>query len=229
MLKGAMGFPMFNRKKGEGGKEGKFTNVLVVIPARAGSKRLPHKNVLPVGGIPLSQRTIQIAKAAGLNEAKTAPYLKSQIIVTTDDPSVKKLAIIEKIECIDRPAKLATDRARSEDAAIHAIEYVDSVFPNNKFDTICMLQTTSPCLKPSTLRHALVEYRKNKATALVAVNSAYNPCGAFYLIDKEAFLKKKTFWVKDMGIYVVSREESCDVDYAWDWAIANAIEGGRII
>lgn len=218
---------MFKRKKGEG-KEENFKNVLVVIPARTGSKRLPHKNVLPVGGIPMSQRTIQIAKAAGLNEAKTAPYLMSQIIVTTDDPHVKKLAIIEKVECIDRPAKLATDRARSEDAVIHAIGYVDSLFPNNKFDTICMLQVTSPCLKPSTLQRALEEYRNKKATVLVSVNPAYNPCGAFYIFNKETFLKKKTFWVKDMGIYVVSREESCDVDYAWNWAIANAIEGGRI-
>ena len=218
---------MFKRKKGEG-KEENFKNVLVVIPARTGSKRLPHKNVLPVGGIPMSQRTIQMAKAAGLNEAKTSPYLKSQIIVTTDDPHVKKIAIIEKVECIDRPAKLATDRARSEDAVIHAIQYVDDIFPNNKFDTICMLQPTSPCLKPSTLQCALEEYRNKKATVLVSVNPTYKPCGAFYLIDKETFLKKKTFWVKDMSIYVVSYEASCDVDHAWDWAIANAIDGGRI-
>lgn len=201
---------------------------MVVIPARAGSKRLPHKNVLPVGGIPMSQRTIQIAKAAGLNEAKTAPYLKSQIIVTTDDIRVKEIAIIENVEFINRPTKLATDRARSEDAVIHAIEYVDSVFPNNKFDTICMLQTTSPCLKPFTLQIALEEYENRKATALVAVNPAYDPCGAFYIIDKKTFLNKKTFWVKDMGVFVLSYEEAIDVDYAWDWAIANAVKLGKV-
>ena len=206
-----------------------FDRVLAIIPARKGSKRFPKKNIAEFRTKPLIQNTILIAKSAGLTK-NFKPYLKSQIVVTTDDPHVKKLAVTENVECIDRPAKLATDRARSEDAIIHAIEYVDSVFPNNKFDTICMLQVTSPCLKPSTLQCALEVYRNKKSTAIVAVKPAagYDPCGAFYIIDKETFLKKKKFWVKGMGIYVVSREESCDVDYAWDWAIANAIEGGRI-
>lgn len=226
MLEGDM-VSMFNRKKKEG-KEEKFKNVLVVIPARAGSKRLPHKNVLPVGNILMTQRTIQIAKAAGLNEAKTTPYLKSQIVVTTDDPRAKAIALVEKVECIDRPANLVTDQASSEDVFIHAIEYVDSVFPSNKFDTVCFLQPNSPCLKPSTLHNALEEYRRKQPPALVAVNPAYNPCGAFYLFDKETFLKKKTFWMKETGVYVVGYEESCDVDYIWDWAMANAIDAGRI-
>lgn len=214
------------RKKEE---EENFKNVLVVIPARAGSKRLPQKNVLPVGGIPMTQRTIQVAKAAGLNEAKTEPYLKSQIVVTTDDPQAKNIIIVEKVECVCRPAKLATDSAKSEDAVIHAIEFVDNVFSSNKFDTVCVLQATSPCLKPFTLRHALEEYRNKKATALIAVSSNYKPCGAFYIIDKAILLKKKTFWVKGMGVYVLSNEEAVDVDHIWDLAIANAIDSGRVV
>lgn len=220
---------MFKRKKKEGGKEAVFENVLCIIPARRGSKRLPHKNVLSVCGFPMIQRTILTAKAAGLNEAKTEPYLKSQIVVTTDDPQVKNIASIEKVECIDRPAKLATDRARAEDVITHTIEFVDSMFSSNPFNTICYLQVTSPLLEHKTLRKALETFIENKTLqALIAAGPDHQMCGAFYIIKKDTFLRHKSLYPKDMGIYMLSWEESQDVDTIEDFRVCQAITDHHI-
>lgn len=214
-------------KKGEGKKK-KFKKVLVVIPARRGSKRLPHKNVLPISGTPLAQRTIQIAKAAGLNGAKTNPFLKSQIVVTTNDPQVKNIASIEEVECIDRPEKLATDNARAEDVIAHAAEYVDSLFTTNEFDAICLLQVTSPLLRPKTLKKALNLFYKKDLISLIAVNSKYRMIGAFYIVDKIDFQAEETLYPEGMSLYVISDEEAIDVDYLEDLRTAEAIEEGRV-
>jgi len=217
------------RKKSEEKKEAGFENVLCIVPARRGSKRLPHKNVLPVGGIPMTQRTILTAKAAGLNEAKTSPYLKSQIVVTTDDPQVKNIALAEKVECVGRPAKLATDRARAEDVITHTIEFVDSVFSSNAFNTICYLQVTSPLLERKTLRKALETFINDKTLqALIAVGPDYQMCGAFYIIKKDAFLRHKSLYPKNMGIYVLSWEQSQDVDTIEDFRVCQAINDHHI-
>jgi len=214
-------------KKGKEKK--KSEKVLVVIPARRGSKRLPHKNVLQIGGTPLAQRTIQIAKTAGLNGAKTKPFLKSQIVVTTNDPQVKNIASIEEVECIDRPEKLATDKASAEDVIIHAVEYVDSLFTTNEFDAICLLQVTSPLLDHKTLSKALETFIENKTLqALIAVGPDYQMCGAFYIIKKDTFLRHKSLYPKDMGIYVLSWEESQDVDTIEDFRVCQVINDHRI-
>ena len=202
-------------------------NVLVVIPCRKGSKRLPHKNIRPVGGMALSQRTIRIAKEAGLTHT-FPPYLKSQIIVSSDDVGVKNVSLAENVEFIDRPAKLATDKAKSEAVIIHAIEYVDDVFPNNEFDTIALLQVTSPLLKPKTLRKALKVFYNANLASLISVNLAYQMTGGFYIIDKKIFVKQKTLYPKGMAVYIVSEEEAIDVDYLEDLRTAEAIERGWV-
>lgn len=196
-----------------------FNNILGIVPARKNSKRLPHKNTQPVGGIPLVKRTILTAKSAGL----------SKIIVTTDDSEVKEIALKENIVVVDRPSELATDDARGEDAFLHAMEYVDNEL-NWDYDTICALQVTSPLLKSETLKKALETFYNEKLTSLVAVNSTsfFKPCGAFYCIKKATFLKEKTFWIDDLAVFPLNAQETIDVDHLWDWAISNAVANGRI-
>lgn len=196
-----------------------FNTILAIIPARGGSKRLPHKNTQPVGGIPLAQRTILTAKSAGL----------TKIVVTTDDPKVKEIALKEDVVVVDRPSELATDNAQGEYAFLHAMEYVENKL-NWNYDTICALQVTSPLLKPETLKKALEVFYKEKLTSLVAVNSMgfFKPCGAFYISTKKSFKKEKTFWVDDIAVFPLDAQETIDVDYKWDLKIANAVAKGRI-
>ncbi|NOT00514.1 MAG: NTP transferase domain-containing protein [Phycisphaerales bacterium] len=88
-------------------------HVLGIILARAGSKGLPDKCVRPVLGRPMIEYTFDHALAAtALN----------RVVLTTDSQPAKRLARARGVEVVDRPAALATDAARVDAAARHAVE-----------------------------------------------------------------------------------------------------------
>ncbi len=90
-----------------------MTGAAVIILARAGSKGVPGKNVAPVAGKPCIAWTIDHAKAArGV----------ATIAVSSDDPQVLAVARRCGCEIVERPAALAHDTARIDDAARHAAE-----------------------------------------------------------------------------------------------------------
>jgi len=196
-----------------------YKNVLAVIPARRNSKRFPGKNTALFNGVPLVVNTIGIAKAAGIEK----------ILVTTDDPLVAAMVPYGDAEIMDRPEDLCTDDARTEAVVENAVHYAMSATdgPHWEFDTICLLQVTSPLLHPSNLHIAIDEYFKTKATSLTAINSNYKPCGAFYLVDRELFMTNKSLYHTNGGVYMLPEHQCIDVDHHYDLAIANALASGR--
>jgi CMP-N-acetylneuraminic acid synthetase len=108
-------------------------NILAIIPARAGSKRVPKKNIKELLGKPLINYTIDAAK-----ESKTI----SRIVVSTDDNEVKAIVANQDIDVIDRPKELATDESTTADVLLHAIEFLEKekYYP----DIVVLLQATSP-------------------------------------------------------------------------------------
>ncbi len=86
---------------------------LALILARAGSKGLPHKNILTVAGQPMIAHTIDHAKAAQEIDA---------ICLTTDDRRAAEVGRAAGLFVVDRPAELATDTATVDAAARHAVE-----------------------------------------------------------------------------------------------------------
>jgi len=89
-----------------------MTGAIAIILARAGSKGVPGKNVRPVAGRPCIAWTIDAAKAA--------PELAT-VAVSSDDPRALSLAAEAGIIPLDRPAALADDTARVDDAAREAL------------------------------------------------------------------------------------------------------------
>lgn len=85
---------------------------LALIPARGGSKGIPHKNLQPLGGIPLVGRTVQSALAA---------TCIGRVVVSTDDGTIAATAAAAGAEVVIRPAALAGDGASSESALVHAL------------------------------------------------------------------------------------------------------------
>ncbi len=116
------GAPMSNRKK-----------VVAIIPARGGSKGVPGKNLRKVGGVPLVARSIE---AASSSERIDAVY------VTSDDPSILKLATECGAIAINRPLELARDESSSEDALVHALLLIEA--GGDKPEIVVFLQCTSP-------------------------------------------------------------------------------------
>ncbi|UZD64733.1 cytidylyltransferase domain-containing protein [Marinobacter sp. AN1] len=118
-------------------------NILVVIPARGGSKRLPRKNVLPLAGKPLICWTIEAALEARLN---------AKIVVTSDDREILGLAQQYESQGIiahKRPDHLASDTAATASALTDVVEAQEGAgFTPH---TIILLQPTSPLRNASDI------------------------------------------------------------------------------
>lgn len=93
-------------------------DVLVVIPARGGSKGVPGKNLARVGGVPLVVRAIRAAQMA---QRVTA------VAMSTDDPTIAAAATAAGAIAVERPPDLAGDEATSEAALSHAVALGDGV------------------------------------------------------------------------------------------------------
>lgn len=115
-------------------------SVVAVIPARGGSKGVPRKNLLPIGGVPLVARAIRAALATpGID----------RVAVSTDDQEIAVMARAHGAEVVDRPAELAGDTASSEAALLHALDELGEV------EVLVFLQATSPFIDPAALQQAI--------------------------------------------------------------------------
>jgi YrbI family 3-deoxy-D-manno-octulosonate 8-phosphate phosphatase len=129
---------------------------ILVIPARGGSKRIPSKNVLPLAGRPLLAHSLQHARSA-----RTV----SEIWVSTDDPSIAQLADSEGARIVPRPAALADDRATSEAALVHALDYRVSLGLADP-DLVVFLQATSPVRRADDIDRAVAQLLAEGADSL---------------------------------------------------------------
>lgn len=132
--------------------------VLAIIPARGGSKRLPKKNILPLGGNPLISWSIE----AGLK----SEYVDS-VIVSTD---CYEIADISKNYGADvpfmRPADIAGDYASTNSVILHAI---NTLSQTDVFDIIVILQPTSPLRLSTDIDNALEMLELKKSDGVVSV------------------------------------------------------------
>lgn len=111
--------------------------ILIIIPARGGSKGLKNKNIKPLLGKPLIAYTIDAAR-----ESKLA----GKIVVSTED---EKIAVVSRnygIQVIDRPVEYSTDSAPIEWALRHAVRYLQK---SEKYfaDIVVWLQANVPIRK----------------------------------------------------------------------------------
>lgn len=109
--------------------------VLALIPARGGSKGLPNKNILPLGGHPLIAWSIAAAKAT--------PGI-GRVVVSTDSPEIARISREYGAETpFLRPADLAGDFTTDLETFVHALNWLDSEEGYNP-DLVFQLRPTSP-------------------------------------------------------------------------------------
>ena len=98
------------------------TKVLTVIPARGNSKGIERKNLQKVGGLTLVERAIRMVKKSGIT---------TQLVVSTEDPEIKKIALAEGIAVvIDRPKILTGDQVSTIPVVEHAMHWIDETAPS---------------------------------------------------------------------------------------------------
>lgn len=221
--------------------------ILIVIPARGGSKGVPRKNIKLLNGKPLIQYTIDAAQKVFQNE---------QICVSTDDLEIKNIveSLGLKVPFI-RPAQLATDRAGTSEVLLHAIEYYEK---RGYFsEVLVLLQATSPFRTDKHIREALNEFDESCEMVVSVLETKSNPyyvlkeenlngwlvnskvgnftkrqdCpkvyelnGAIYIINIKALKEKKslTDFVR-IKKYVMDEKSSHDIDSNFDWKIAEIL------
>jgi len=221
---------------------------LAIIPARGGSKRLPHKNILDLSGKPLLAWSIE----AGLD----SQYI-DKVVVSSDDDKILDISKSFGADIIKRPLVLASDTATSFDAIEHAIEQL------NRYTYVVLLQPTSPLRDAKHIDEAIALLNEKGADAVISVcemdhsplwsntlpknNSLvdfldesildkrsqdlekyYRLNGAIYICKTECLLEEKSFFLKkNIYAYVMDRESSIDIDEAIDFKIAQIIKEGK--
>jgi CMP-N,N'-diacetyllegionaminic acid synthase len=127
--------------------------VLALIPARGGSKSIPRKNLLPLGGIPLIAHSIR--------QALSSQWI-TRTIVSTEDAEIATVARSFGAEVpFVRPAEYATDFATDLDVFEHALTELKR--QGYEPDLVVQLRATSPMRKVEVIDRAVVEMLENPA------------------------------------------------------------------
>lgn len=165
---------------------------LYLIPARGGSKGVPGKNIRFLGGVPLIEHTVRAALSVAGPE---------DVVVSTDSESIAEAArrAGARVPFI-RPAELATDTAGSREVMIHAIDALNATLPEEeRYDTVVLLQPTTPFRNPEDIRNALEVFKKEKPGMVAGVKPAStNPYYNAYELRDDGTLKIS----KGEGLYI---------------------------
>ncbi len=143
---------------------------VALVPARAGSERVPGKNVLPLGGHPLIAYSIAAARQSGLFET---------VVVSTDSEEIAHTAERYGAEVPGlRPPEIAT--ATSPD-----IEWVLHVMDGRDEELFSILRPTSPFRTAETIRRAWEQLLAlgDRADSIRAVERARQHPGKMWVID----------------------------------------------
>ena len=139
-------------------------NNIAVIPARGGSKRLHHKNILLLGGIPLIAHSII--------EAQKNRGIISKVYVSTDDARIGGIAEAFGAEVIMRPADLAGDFEPTVSSIKHVLENIDG-----SVDNVFLLQPTNPLRPRNLIADAYKLFCENDADSLMTVSRNHQKFG----------------------------------------------------
>ncbi len=210
--------------------------ILAIIPARAGSKGIPNKNIRIVGGgKPLVYWALHNAQQS---------RLITDVIVSTDSPEVRIIAQQMGVQCKWRDEKLCGD-----EVTLDAVIY-DAIPHETKWDYIVTMQPTSPTLRVETLDKA-IEYviANDLDTCISAINAPhlswreengkkvpnyekrlnrqylpadYLETGAF-VISKASVVTPQTRIGKKVDVYELSEQEALDIDTFADLCLASVL------
>jgi N-acylneuraminate cytidylyltransferase len=137
---------------------------IAIIPARGGSKRLLNKNVLSLGGIPLIAHSILYAQK---NSA-----IIDEIYVSTDDATIKKIALQYGAKVIDRPESLSGDFEPTVSALKHVLESIA-----DEVENVILLQATNPLRQENLLKDAFETYQNGNQDSLFTVSRNHQKLG----------------------------------------------------
>jgi len=220
---------------------------LFVIPARGGSRGIPHKNIKPLAGKPLIAYSIDVAlQLAG----------PERVIVTTDDPAIADVARQYGIAHPHRrPDDLASDTAGTREVLLDAM--AAAVSRGVDFDCVVLLQPTSPFRTKADVESCMAAYSPDIDMSVTVMEASCNPyydcfersadgflrvskgdgllCrrqdapealqlnGAVYVINPVSLAERPIGAMMRRRPVLMPRDRSIDLDTPRDWAVAEAL------
>jgi CMP-N,N'-diacetyllegionaminic acid synthase len=155
---------------------------LALVPARGGSKTIPHKNLRPLAGKPLLAHVLEAAGASGVVD---------RVCVSTDSEEIATAARGAGAETpFLRPAELALDTTPGIDVVEHALDWLQR-HEAYEPEWILLLQPTEPFVTSEQIRAALelaLERAADSAITMVEVPRNHHPFHV-RLIDDRGFLR----------------------------------------
>jgi CMP-N-acetylneuraminic acid synthetase len=232
-------------------------STIALILARAGSKRVPQKNIRLLNGKPLIAYTF---------EAALASECFSNIVVSTDDERVKEIAAASGVDVDERPEALRGDVVR----AVEVVEeYLHRTRAIRQYRNVAMMLPTCPFRSVDDIRGAMESYRTSsgqvplltvtaydfppqlalepdegnvmrmcdpqayaQTTRSQSIPARFHPNGGLYVAPIELFLSEHSFFVPRMLTYPMPAERSFDIDYPWQLELAEywarALDSGKV-
>ena len=222
--------------------------MIVIVPARGGSKGVPGKNLRLLAGLPLIVHTLQ--------SARDCPAVE-RVIVSTDNDEIIRICRAEAgVEVpFRRPAHLATDDANAIDAYLHVVDCL-AVSEGTAPVEVCVLLPTSPLRTPDDISAAIELFRHKAAQSVVSVTQAkpsewlqkldqdgrlqrllpskqianrqdyapvFLPNGSIYVLDVATLRHTRDYFGERTYGYPMPLERAVDIDTEADFLAAEAL------
>ena len=217
--------------------------LLCIIPARGGSKRIPHKNIALFKGEPIISYSIKAVQESGIAD---------EIMVSTDDQAIADVAIKYGAKVpFFRDASTSNDKAG---VAAVLVEVVNEYKRRGmEFDYVLSVYATQPLLKPENLVKAFGQlsttegaesictveaysYPPQRATVIVDgelkqlhpenyyarsqdLQKIYHDCNQFFLFKTYALMRDQKLYTKHTLPFILAESESQDIDTMEDWKL----------
>ena len=218
--------------------------ILGLIPARGGSKGIPHKNQKELLGKPLLQYTI---------EAALGSKMLDSVVFSSEDSSLLDLARKMGAEVpFVRPDHLATHTASSIAVVEHTLKTLaDS---GRIYDAVCLLQVTNPFRTSQFIDKAISKFKESESDSLVSVlqvphefnphwvyeisekntlklatgedeiikrrqdlPAAYYRDGSIYITKSEVIISQQSLYGNDIAFIESDAERHVNIDTMQDW------------
>ena len=194
-------------------------NVLGIILAREGSKRLPGKNKESLGSMSLVDLVMKKAKGAGITTVAICTDYTFFMVAPVDGCEMIRVC---------RPPELSGDDVPSEDVIEHVLSYVKS--QGHNFEYLCLMQLTAPLFHTKTLRQVVEDVVDHAVVGCASITPAYKPAGCFYMVRIADFLESgaNNLWPEGMIMMKLGWHECVDIDHVYDLRIAQAVANGDV-
>ena len=222
---------------------------LVLVPARGGSKGIPHKNMRLLAGKPLIDYTI---------EAALGSRYPLRVVVSTDDEEIARVsqAVGAEVPFL-RPAELASDETPTFSVVRHALQWLEQ-HEAYQPELVVLLQPTSPLRRSRHIDQALELLLSSEADSVVslcevehspywmknvdaegrvspfmsmeeeytrrqALPKVYRLNGAIFVTRSKVIIRENRLLGDDTRAYIMNQVDSIDIDTELDFKLAELL------